>query len=376
MSGIYIHIPFCKSKCYYCNFYSIISLKDKDKFINSLLLEIDLQKNYLNNDDEINTIYIGGGTPSLLDRHEINKILEKIFDSFNIIKNPEITIEINPDDINIQKANDLKLTLVNRVSLGVQSFFDDDLKYLKRRHDAEQALNSINLLQKAGYNNISIDFIYGIPTLSNELFKKNLEKAVSLNIPHISAYALTIESGTVLNNLIQKGKVKPPVDERTAEHFLLAMELLKKNNYQHYEISNFCKEGYVSKHNSNYWLREKYLGLGPSAHSYDLNSRQWNTSNINEYVKNTQINKIPSEIEVLTKKQKYNEYVMLSLRTMWGCDTVYIKKNFGSAFYNYIVSKIDSLIQDEMLTIKNKIFFLTDKGKLFADRIASEFFMI
>jgi oxygen-independent coproporphyrinogen III oxidase len=376
MPGIYIHIPFCKSKCYYCNFYSTVSLKYKDELINALLHETELQKNYLGSEEEINTIYMGGGTPSLLDSNDINRILEKIYTTFKIAENPEITIEVNPDDIDANKVKELGITSVNRISIGVQSFSDNDLKYLKRRHDAKQALESINLLHKAGYKNISIDFIYGIPTLNITGFRKNLEKAISLDIPHISAYALTVEPGTVLNKLIHTGKVIPPADEKTAEHFKLVMELLEKNHYQHYEISNFCKEGFVSKHNSNYWLNEKYLGLGPSAHSYNLYSRQWNSSCIIDYIKNIESRKLPAQTEVLTKEQKFNEYVMLSLRTMWGCDMNHVSNNFGSTFYDYLLNKSDSMLQDDLIKIKDKIIYLTDKGKLFADRIASEFFII
>ena len=373
MAGIYIHIPFCKQKCHYCNFYSIVSLKHIKGFLTALLKEIYLQKDYLQN-EIVKSIYFGGGTPSILRTSEIASILNEIFKIYNIDTNAEITLEANPDDISLSKLNDLKKTSINRLSIGIQSFNDKDLKYLKRIHNSEQAINSIKLARDAGFTNLSIDLIYGIPTLTKESWLKNLEYFFNSDIPHLSAYSLTIEQKTVLNKLILQKKAQPPDENQSIEHFRILQELIKQKRFIHYEISNFCKEGFYSKHNSIYWLGGNYLGLGPSAHSYNGYSRQWNVSNVSQYINPENYRNIVLEKEILTKEQKYNEYVMTSLRTIWGCDLGYIQKTFGENFHKFILKESLKFIEQELLVFEQNKLFLTDKGKLFADGIASGLF--
>ncbi len=374
MAGIYIHIPFCKQKCYYCNFYSVTSLKYKSDFLKALLKEIELQKDYLEG-DKIKTIYFGGGTPSLLSRDEIIMIIDKICKYHYVESDAEITLESNPDDLNKETIKGFKSTYINRLSIGVQSFFDEDLQYLNRIHNSKQAYRAIKLTQDAGFQNLSIDLIYGIPTLNAERWKSNLQTAFSLNIPHISAYSLTVEHRTLLAHLIRNAKLKGINEQQSIEHFKILLKLMKKNDYIHYEISNFSKPCFYSKHNSNYWLNEKYLGLGPSAHSFNIISRQWNIANIIKYIQSIKNNEIPFEKEILSKNQKYDEYILTSLRTIWGCDIKYIKKCFGEKYYNNCINQSKVYIIKGLLSNKKSKLFLTDKGKLFADKVAADLFM-
>ena len=373
MAGIYIHIPFCKQKCHYCNFYSIASRKNKDHLIGALIKEIELQKNYLAG-EKIKTIYFGGGTPSLLTSGELNRIFNQIAKFFKINSEAEITFEANPDDLDKSKITALRETPINRLSIGVQSFFDEDLKYLNRIHSAQQALQSIKNAKGAGFQNLSIDLIYGIPTLSEKNWLANLEKFFSLNLQHLSGYALTVEPKTALDILIKKKKTEAVKEQRIIEHFQVLTTQMKENGYVHYEISNFCKEPYFSKHNKSYWFGEKYIGLGPSAHSYDGKSRQWNVSNISKYISEIEKNIIPAEIEKLTPVQKYNEYVLTSLRTMWGTDLNFISKQFGNEIAKYFNSNVKNYVSSGKVMEKNGKYFLTVKGKLFADGIASNLF--
>ncbi|MCD4665356.1 MAG: radical SAM family heme chaperone HemW [Bacteroidales bacterium] len=373
MAGIYIHIPFCKQKCHYCNFYSIASRKNKDHLIGALIKEIELQKNYLAG-EKIKTIYFGGGTPSLLTSDELNRIFNQIAKFFKINSEAEITFEANPDDLDKSKITALRETPINRLSIGVQSFFDEDLKYLNRIHSVQQALQSIKNAKEAGFQNLSIDLIYGIPTLSEKNWLANLEKFFSLNLQHLSGYALTVEPKTALDILIKKKKTEAVKEQRIIEHFQVLTTQMKENGYVHYEISNFCKEPYFSKHNKSYWFGEKYIGLGPSAHSYDGKSRQWNVSNISKYISEVEKNIIPAEIEKLTPVQKYNEYVLTSLRTMWGTDLNFISKQFGNEIAKYFKSNVKNYVSSGKVMEKNGKYFLTVKGKLFADRIASNLF--
>ncbi len=375
MAGIYIHIPFCKSKCNYCNFYSLASSRYFTDFIPALLKEIDLRHNYLQ-DEIIETIYFGGGTPSLLDYDALMQIFEKLQQYFKISADAEITLEANPDDLDFKKVKELNQLPVNRISIGIQSFFDDDLKYLNRKHSASQAEASVKRSQDEGFENISIDLIYGVPTLTDNKWEKNLDISFNLDVSHISAYGLTVESKTALETLIGKGKLKPTDEEHSVNQFRLLMPKMKLNNFIHYEISNFCKEGFISKHNSNYWKGRKYLGLGPSAHSFDKTSRQWNVSNIPEYLESINKNKVPAEKEILTADNKLNEYIMTSLRTMWGCDLNYIEQAFNAEQKNLIIGKIEKHIAKGHAVYNDNIIFLTDEGKLFADGIAADFFII
>lgn len=374
MAGIYFHIPFCRQKCHYCNFFSVASEKNKVLFLEALTKEIRLQKNYLGN-EIVETIYFGGGTPSILTADEINHLFQKIQTNFSISDKAEVTFEANPDDLTKSYLKSLKGTPINRLSIGVQSFFVDDLEYLNRIHSANQAYNSVKEAQEAGFQNISIDLIYGIPTLSETNWYKNLEVFFELNLPHLSAYALTVEPKTALEVLIRKQKTKPVEEELILYHFKILLDQMKQNGYIHYEISNFCKEPYFSLHNKNYWFRKSYLGLGPSAHSFNGDSRQWNVSNIEKYISKVTSVSIPSEIEELSINQKYNEYILTTLRTIWGSDSNYILKQFGVSYLNDFKKGIEKYIVDNKVYIDEHRYYLTDSGKLFADGIASDLFL-
>ena len=331
MAGIYIHIPFCRRKCHYCNFFSVASLKYKQHFLDALQEEICLQHSYLSG-KEIQSVYFGGGTPSLMDPYEIYLISEEIRKYYPLSKDVEITLEANPDDLSRERIRDYIDLGINRISIGVQSFQDADLSYLNRIHSASQAIDAITEVQSAGYKNVSIDLIYGIPGLSNKQWEDNLDKAFSTGVQHISAYSLTVEPKTALDLLIKKKKLPSPGEEEIIDHFRIMMEKMKENGFIHYEISNFCKEGFYSRHNSMYWDGGHYLGLGPSAHSYNGISRQWNVEGIMDYMEQIKRKDRFFETEILTPAQRYNEYVMTSLRTMWGCDVNKIRKEFGEEF--------------------------------------------
>ena len=374
MAGVYIHFPFCKQKCHYCNFFSVASLKSKDRLLQSLLQEIDLQKHFLDG-EIIDTIYFGGGTPSLLNLNEIILIIDKLTKLFPVQQGTEITLEANPDDLNLVWLKELKKTFVNRLSIGVQSFYDDDLRYLNRIHSADDALISVKNAINTGFSNLSIDLIYGIPTLTEENWIRNLETFFSLNIPHLSAYALTVESRTALDILISKNKMKPVKEETMIGHFKQLVIAMKEYGYSHYEISNFCQQEYFSRHNMSYWSGKKYLGLGPSAHSYNGISRQWNVSKISEYIQAIANQKIPAEMERLTDSQRYNEYILTSLRTMWGTNPDYITSKFGLNLSEYFLKKIKIFIDNKKVVYQHGAYCLTNEGMLFADGISSELFV-
>ena len=374
MAGIYIHIPFCKQLCFYCDFYKSNSLKEKPQFIKALKHEIELQKNYLEG-EKIETIYFGGGTPSVLNGKEINSLYKKLSEIHEITDNPEITLEVNPDDIDKDYVCEIKTTPVNRLSIGIQSFFDEDLLLLNRRHNKRQAINAVKLSQSAGFSNISIDLIYGIPGMSVENWKKNLKQAFEFNVQHISAYFLTIEPGTVMAQLIEKGDVTPLEEEENVEQYSVLLEQMAQNNFIPYEISNFCKEGYFSKHNTNYWKQEKYLGLGPSAHSYNGHSRQWNIADNDKYIQSLKADSLVFEREILDPKRRYNDYILTSLRTMWGVDLKYLEEEFSKESRDYCVSLAKRLLEYGMINIKNESLILTKQGKFIADNIISELLM-
>jgi oxygen-independent coproporphyrinogen III oxidase len=373
MAGIYIHIPFCKQACNYCDFHFSTSLKNKDAFLKALQNEIELQKDYLGT-RKISTIYFGGGTPSLLNQAELLTVFEKLDKHFDIDKDAEITLEANPDDLTIQKIRELKDTPVNRFSIGIQSFYDEDLQLMNRAHNSKEAVNAVRYAQDNGFDNISLDLIYGIPTLTEHKWRNNLQTAFALNVKHISAYCLTVEPKTALAHAVKAGKIKNVDEDQSASHFEIMLEGMKNNNFIQYEISNFCKKGYYSKHNSNYWLKEKYLGLGPSAHSYNGVDRQWNVSNNAIYIRELEKDNLKFEKEELTADQRYNEYVLTSLRTIWGTDINYIADNFGEKISEYCLKNAEKYLRaEDLINEKNKLF-LTDKGKLIADRIASDLF--
>jgi oxygen-independent coproporphyrinogen-3 oxidase len=378
LAGIYIHIPFCRRKCHYCNFFSLASEKLKVPFIAALKKEIELTRAYLGG-EPVNTIYFGGGTPSVYEPAVLQEILELLISSPSPVKEGneqrEITLELNPEDVTESYVDALKKTWFNRFSLGIQSFFDEDLVSLNRSHSAEQAKKAVALLLQAGYDNISIDLIYGIPTSTPERWMKNLETAFSLGVPHISAYALTVEAKTPLAWMIGKQKMPPVSDEMQVDQFKTLMIETLQNGYLQYEISNFCKPGRHAVHNTSYWNGIPYLGLGPSAHSYDGTSRRWNISNLSKYIEGVENGERLFEEETLTAEQKYNEYVMTSLRTMWGCELERKIYELRITNYELIKPRADAFVLEGLLRKHDGVYFLTDEGKLFADRIASELFI-
>ncbi|HEX4374716.1 MAG TPA: radical SAM family heme chaperone HemW, partial [Puia sp.] len=362
MAGIYLHIPFCKRACLYCNFHFSTSLANKNDFVSALLKEIGFQQQYLQH-EIIETIYFGGGTPSLLTKDELFSIISELNATFKIAAEAEITLEANPDDITVEKLREWKTLGINRLSIGVQSFFDEDLKWMNRSHDAAQALNSITNAFVEGFNNITTDFIYGTSTLTDINWKKNIDKAIEMNVPHLSCYALTVEAKTALAKMIAQKKIKDVDQSDQSRQFLLLMNWLKQAGYEHYEISNFAKPGYRSRHNSSYWQGKKYLGLGPSAHSYNETSRQWNVSNNALYIESLKKNELSFEKEELTRIQKLNEYIMTSLRTKEGCDLNYVANEFGEQATDKLIKSGKIYLEKSLLNINSKII-LTDEGKL------------
>src|SRR5690606_33908245 len=373
MSSFYIHIPFCKQACHYCDFHFSTSLKKKDEMIQALAQEIVMRKNEV--EDEIETIYFGGGTPSVLSAAEINFLIDVVYQNYKVIENSEITLEANPDDLYLEKIQEFARSKINRLSIGVQSFFEDDLKIMNRAHNANQAKTCLEEATKY-FDNISIDLIYGIPNMSNEKWIQNIEIALSFDIPHISSYALTVEPKTALFKLIEKGEIEKPKDEVAENHFFLLIEKLKDNGFIHYELSNFGKEGFFSKNNTSYWLGKKYIGIGPSAHSYNTTHRSWNIANNSIYIKEIQKGNFPNEVEELSFSDRYNEYVMTGLRTMWGISLERIKNDFGQQYYDYLLQNSEKLISNHLLEITEQTIKVTQKGKFLSDGIASELFFI
>lgn len=373
MAGIYIHIPFCKKKCHYCNFFSVASLAGKHNILPAIADELHARRHYLQ-DEEIETIYFGGGTPSLLSGDEIESFMKCITNDYKVASDAEITLEANPDDLTPQKLAELRKTKINRLSIGIQSFYDEDLEYLNRIHNARQATAAVKNAQEAGFSNITLDLIYGIPTLSDEHWVSNVLKAISLGAQHISAYSLTVESRTPLEYLIRKGKASPVEEEQSIRHFELLTELMRENDFIHYEISNFCLEGWYARHNTNYWNGHKYLGVGPSAHSYDGKTRQWNVSGITSYVEAVMKGSGPDGAETLTTAQHYNEYVMTSLRTIWGCSLDEISKCYGEEYERYIRKLSGPYLHNEKLILQDGILRISGTGLLMADAIASDLF--
>ena len=375
MAGIYIHIPFCRSKCAYCDFYSIANIKLIDDFHQALIQEIELQKKYFK-DEKIQTIYFGGGTPSILSVKQIEEILNALNRNFNIDKNNEITLEANPDDLNETYLKQIYNLGINRLSIGIQSFNSRDLKLMKRKHTVNQSVESVLLAKKTGFKNISIDLIYGLPDMTMKEWEENIFKAVELKVQHISAYHLTIEPKTVFSKYLEKGKLNLPNEDESVFQFKLLREKLLQNGYLHYEISNFAKDGSISLHNTNYWMGIKYLGLGPSAHSYNLTSRQWNIQNLRVYIDEISKGKLPNETEILEKNEKYNDYIITSLRTMWGLNTEKIKNEFGEKLKNFFLENSEKLLEKKLLTQNQNNFKLTEKGMFISDNILSSFLWV
>ena len=375
MAGIYLHIPFCKQACNYCDFHFSTSMKMKVDFVKAIIQEIELRKDVFAN-KFISSIYFGGGTPSLLSKEELDMIFEKLYKSFKIDVDVEITLESNPDDLNYYKILQLKDTPINRLSIGVQSFRDKDLKYMNRAHTAIEALNSIKVAQDIGFQNITIDLIYGTPGMSNEDWKYNLRKSNALNLPHISSYSLTVEEKTPLYYQILNKNISPVDEQQSVDQFKILMDEMSRYGYEQYEISNFCKDNSYSKHNSSYWRKDHYLGLGPSAHSYFGNTRLWNVSNNVKYINALSASLLPLVNENLNTQDMYNEYVMTSLRTKWGCSLIQIEKYYPKFFLNYFKIQIKSHEMNGYVIEDKGVYRLSEKGKLIADRITSDLFVI
>ena len=394
MAGIYVHIPFCNSKCGYCGFYSLPSLKLKEHFLEALKAEIVAQKVYLKQRSHcgldpqspslkdkphtpfISTIYFGGGTPSLLSVTEIESLLLLINKHYPVASNAEITLEANPDTLSLEYTQGLRSIGINRLSIGIQSFFDNDLRYLSRRHDSQHARQCIAWAKQAGFSNISIDLIYGLPTSNAEQWSRNLDLFFEMGLPHLSAYALTLEPNSILTKQIGLGKALPIQDDDALRDYDILCRRAKENGFLHYEISNFCRRGMHSKHNANYWFGTPYLGLGPSAHSYDGASRQWNVSSVEKYCA-----RVPEPVkgpafekEQLSLEQRYDEYVMLRLRTHWGIDLKWLKREMGERFSTYCEQHARPLIAQGRLSQTREFLYLNDQQMLFADGVAEELF--
>lgn len=340
----------------------------------ALAKEIEMRKSEFQ-DEVVETIYFGGGTPSILEISDLKLLIDAVYFSYKVIENPEITVEANPDDLSKERIIELSNNKINRLSIGIQSFFEDDLQLMNRAHNSEEAKECLEIATQY-FDNISVDLIYGIPEMSNEKWLQNIETALSFNIPHISSYALTVEPKTALHTFIQKGIIPQPDDEVTQEHFQILVDKLSENDFIHYELSNFGKENYFSKNNSSYWLGKKYIGIGPSAHSYDGEKRGWNVSNNALYLKSISENKLPSETEILSKTDRYNEYVMTGLRTIWGISLDRIQSEFGKSYLDYLNQQAAKYIEDHLLFIDENILRTTKKGKFLSDGIASDLFLL
>ncbi|NML36446.1 radical SAM family heme chaperone HemW [Chitinophaga sp. G-6-1-13] len=374
MAGIYLHIPFCKQACYYCNFHFSTSLARKAEMVQCLLQEIDLQKDYLGG-ERIETIYFGGGTPSLLDTGELQLLLSRLYNTFDVAPDVEITLEANPDDLDIAKLQALRDAGINRLSIGIQSFHQADLQWMNRAHNSQQALDCIAQAQQLGFRNITIDLIYGGPTLTDEGWRQNVEQAIALGVPHLSCYALTVEPGTALDHFIRKKKMEATDPDKAARHFEQLMQWLEAAGYEHYEISNFALPGWHSRHNSSYWQGRSYLGIGPSAHSFNGHSRQWNVANNAAYIKRITAGEIPAEIESLTTDMQFNEYIMTSLRTSAGCNLEWVAEKFGADQSLRLQQESKALIAKGWMEYQGETLRLTKAGRLFADGIAADLFI-
>lgn len=373
MAGIYIHIPFCKKACTYCDFHFTTSFKYSDEMINSICKEIRLKKERIT--EQIETIYFGGGTPSVLTSASLQKIFDTLVNCFSISADAEITIETNPDDLDAKKIAELRKLPINRFSIGIQSFFEDDLVWMNRAHNANEAVSCVKRSQDAGFENLSIDLIYGYPLLTHEKWFSNIQTAIDLQTPHISAYSLTVEAKTALANAIAKGKQSDVSDEQSASQFLDLTHNLQQAGFEHYEISNYALPGKYAIHNTNYWRGVSYLGIGPSAHGFDGQNRYINIANNAKYLAGLNSGKLAETLEELSLADHVNEYIMTSLRTMWGTDLKNISGLYGKIYVQEIIKQIEPHIENKTITFSNDVIKLTDKGKLFADGIASSLFI-
>ncbi|NIF07037.1 radical SAM family heme chaperone HemW [Chryseobacterium sp. Tr-659] len=373
---IYIHIPFCKQKCSYCNFHFSTSLNFKDEMLRAMKTELMLRKDELQN-RTLKTLYFGGGTPSILSVDEISSLIDETLHHFSFEKDIEITLEANPDDLDKNFLKQLAGTPVNRLSIGTQSFFEEDLKLMNRAHSASDAESSIKRAQDFGFENLSIDLIYGSPTSNLEIWKENLNKTIALEVPHISSYALTVEPKTALENWISKGKIKSPKEDEQNREFYYLSDFLKDNGFEHYEVSNFAKPGFYSRHNSAYWKYQEYLGIGPSAHSYNgFDVRSWNVANNQQYIKKLNDKLLAKEEEILSQEDQFNEMIMIGLRTIWGVDLKSLKNKFSDRMLEHFQTEIKSKIEEGILMIENDHLKIPEKHWFMADGIASDLFIV
>ena len=374
MAGIYLHIPFCKKLCFYCDFYHVVTHDNNSEFIDALLKEISLKKEYLG-EETVSTIYLGGGTPSVFTVKELESILKQIYLNYKVTDDCEITIELNPDDVQPDYLEGLKHLEINRISLGIQSWRDSDLKMLNRRHDSAQAEYALREILKSGFENVTIDLIYGIPGMSLKGWESNLDFSFSFGIKHLSAYHLTFEKGTIFGKMLEQGTISEIDENDSAAQFNLLIQKAESAGFIQYEISNFGKPGYFSIHNSNYWKQVNYLGLGPSAHSFNGYSRQWNIRDLKGYIRAINSGKPYSESEELDTRTKFNEYIMTSLRTMWGIDLGYVEEMFEKEGYDYVMNLSGKFKNYGLMKHEKNSLILTNQGKLISDNIISEFMM-
>lgn len=374
MAGIYIHIPFCKQACYYCDFHFSTSLKKKVALVHALVKELELRKNEFSG-ITVETIYLGGGTPSLLTKEELEEIFQVIYSNYKISETAEITLEANPDDLSYEKIKELDQGPVNRLSIGIQSFFEEHLKAMNRAHNAKEAQACLELATHY-FDNITIDLIYGIPDMTEEQWRENLDIAFGFGIPHISSYALTVESKTALETFIEKGTYPPLSEELASKHFVILMEETAKKGMEHYEISNFGKPNYFSKHNTSYWQGKPYIGIGPSAHSFNGKVRSWNVANNTKYIQALEEGKLPSEYEELSLADRFNEYIMTGLRTVWGVSLDFVSNEFGEPVLSQLLSQSQKHIDNATVIVEKGYLKTTAKGKFLCDGIASDLFMI
>ena len=373
---IYLHIPFCKQKCSYCNFHFSTSLHFKEEIIAAIKKEIFLRKDELQ-DKNLTSLYFGGGTPSILKVDELKSIMDEVLKYFTFEKDIEITLEANPDDLDKSFLKDLANTEINRLSIGTQSFFNEDLKLMNRAHNSSEAESSIKRAQDFGLENISIDLIYGSPTSNFEIWKENLNKTIEFQVPHVSSYALTVEPKTALNQWIKQNKIAAPKESEQNKEFYYMSDFLKDHGFEHYEISNFGKPGFHSKHNSAYWKYQEYLGIGPSAHSYNgRNERSWNIANNKKYINFLSENKLAKETEILSEKDQFNEMLMIGLRTIWGVDLKSLNQKFSPEILEYLQTEINPKLNEGILTIENNHLKIPEKHWFLADGIASDLFLV
>ena len=373
MAGLYLHIPFCKQSCHYCNFHFSTSQNNRDEVLTAINKEINQKA--LGFNDKISTIYFGGGTPTILTEKELNTIIENILKKFDVENNIEITVEANPDDLTKSKLSALSNSVVNRISIGVQSFIDKELKSMNRAHDSKKAIKSIEMARKY-FKNISIDILYGLPESSLESCNYNLDFIQKFDLNHISAYALTIEPKTALQTFLKKSIIEMPDEQLVYDQFKLINERLTNMGFINYEVCSFAKKDFFSQNNSAYWLRKKYIGIGPSAHSFDGNFRSWNISNNKKYIDHINQGLSYFKKEKLTRIDHYNEYIMTGLRTIWGISTEYIESNFNANFKNYFLEKIQKHIVQKNVEIRDNVYLTTNSGRFLADGIASDLFLV